>query len=193
MPSARFTELLKTTPAETDIRLLRDAFASAVTALEAQHDGAEATVRKKWGLSSDEPPPTDYLDEDRSVTLAQVFRAEIESHRHYLGAAVEELRIASIVALFHALERVTNAMRGKSKYDHGAAMKRLRELDREPQEETLCTLQLFANAAKHGEGSSAKRLREVRPDLIQKSKVVGKPQTVTIFYDSVLASLRIRS
>jgi hypothetical protein len=167
-------------------------------ALEAQHNGAEATVRKKWGLSSDEPPPTDYLDEDGSVTLDQVFRDEIESHRHYLGAAVEELRISSIVALFHALERVTNAMRdkrmpGNSKYDHGAAMKRLRELDREPQEETLCTLQLFANAAKHGEGSSAKRLREVRPGLIQKSKVVAKPQTVTIFYDSVLASLRIRS
>jgi hypothetical protein len=75
------------------------------------------------------------------------------------------VRGAFAISLHHYIETKIGLQLPKKKYEHETAMEWLKAVGWQPDEIKLNQLRLAANCAKHGEGSSAKKLYLERPDM----------------------------
>ena len=80
-------------------------------------------------------------------------------------AILRIIREAFAISLHHFWEREMIARMKCSRYDEKQAFTYLKGKNATPREVGLTTLRLAANVAKHSEGTSAKRLHELRSDL----------------------------
>lgn len=90
--------------------------------------------------------------------------------------AMKLIREAFVISLFHFWEREAQALVGAKGYKHERVMSALVNRGLSPECETLHTLQLVANVAKHSAGSSATKLYEKRPDLFIDAVAAGPLQ-----------------
>ncbi len=138
------------------------AYQAGEAALARQELDAESIVRTRWGLGPAEPP-SEYTDE---TGRAPDFGEDIGDLIFEARMASGELRVAFLITLFHAYERQVMRFLGTKQYDHDRAMDLLRRSGMNPDAAAIETVQIAANAAKHGEGRSMELLRARRPELV---------------------------
>jgi hypothetical protein len=99
------------------------------------------------------------------VSLSDFFWGQVGEFEQEADGALDIVRTAFLIGLFHFWERQSNRWVDSKKYNHDRVMKWLREHNQEPDEDALKDLQQAANCAKHGAGCSCMKLYERRPHL----------------------------
>ena len=169
------------------IRELQRTFALSLEVLEARLQDADSIVRARWHLEPDDPiPPAEYDNEGRA---APDFFEELEWLEHSVNAAIGQMRVSAVVALFHAFEQMMNAHRGETDFKMKESLDVLRKLGCIPDKDGLQVVRLAANAAKHGRGESARKLQKRRPDLFSGDDLVLSDETLKSFFQTVTTSL----
>lgn len=145
---------------------IQRAYQLSMASLTAAENGAEATVRKMYQLSPDEPFPE--VEYDPETGESSMDWGELVGEIAHEAASSRVLvQTAFVIALFHFWERETNAWQGLigSTYKHSPTMRWIQLQGGTPSDLKLRDLELAANCAKHGLGRSCIELYPRRPDL----------------------------
>ena len=113
------------------------------------------------------------------------FNDEILEMLYAEESVLNLIRLAFVISLHHYVEQQMGERLPDKKYVQSKAFHRLKSRGWNPLEKELNELRLAANCAKHSEGSSAKQLYILRPDMfrVPKSKKEFQPG-----YDSLALS-----
>ena len=150
------------------------AYRASVMALERQRMDAEQFTRSRLGLEPDQPIPQDESDPD-GPTFSDFFWEEVGEFEQEADGALDIVRIAFLIGLFHFWERQSNRWVDTKHYDHERVMEWLRQHGQKPDKEALSDLKLAANCAKHGPGQSCTGLYNRRPDLFEAGEDNASP------------------
>ncbi len=126
---------------------------------------AEATVRKRSGLTPDEVVPEVEHDENGQPSFD--FWEEVGELKDEAESTARIVRSAFLIALFHFWERHSNRWIDKENYSHEPVMAWLKTQNSTPDEALLKDLQLAANCVKHGPGNACNKLLARRPELFE--------------------------
>lgn len=148
-----------------EIEDLLNAYRASLQGLVHREDEIEAAARAELGLGpTDEWPERNDFDPDDPIGELYERSADLDAQAKR-GAPM--VRKAFLIALFHAWERHCNARLKAKKY----LTDRVNEMLLRDGRGALCdeieVMQLAANCAKHGPGSSAKALFKKRRELFK--------------------------
>jgi hypothetical protein len=134
-----------------DYSAVKAAYDAVREGLHERSLAAEKITREKWGLAPGEELSKEADEQGWSSNeefWVQVGEVETES-----GAAVEIIREAFVIALFHVWERNANRWCGVDNYNEDGTFALLKALGRDPNKDKLITLKLLANCLNHGKSS----------------------------------------
>lgn len=180
-----------------DVEDLQSAYHSSLKGLVHREDEIEALARAELGIGPTDDWP-DRNDDDPDDPIAELYdrSAELDAQAQR-GAPM--VRKAFLIALFHAWERHLNSRLKRGQYDHQVARKTISDDGHEAQWQSIRELQLAANCAKHGPGTSCSDLYAMRPDLFPRAQSAEKAsegtlaisdETLNVFFDAVFAASR---
>ena len=179
-----------------DVEDLQSAYHAALGGLLHREAEIESLVRSQLDLGPDDDWPEPSDDEDDPVSMLYEHAGELDA-RAKRGAPM--VRTAFLIALFHAWERHMNARMKVGKYITANVNAVLVAEGHSAFTETIEHLQLSANCAKHGIGSSGKALFQKRPDLFpgaktsseaSERKLVITEETLSSFFSAILSVSR---
>ena len=147
---------------EIGLEEVSTAYRASVQALEQHSADAEQLTRRRFGLEPDDPIPEDETD---GLPFSDFFWEQVGEFDREAAGALEIVRTAFLIGLFHFWERQSRRWVDTKHYEHERVMKWLREHGQEPDEDALKDLQQAANCAKHGSGCSCMKLYKRRPHL----------------------------
>ena len=148
-----------------EIEDLHNAYRASLQGLIHREGEIEAAARAELGLGpADEWPERNDFDPDDPIGELYERSADLDAQAKR-GAPM--VRKAFLIALFHAWERHCNArLKPKTYHPHDVNQMLWRD-GRGAVCDEIETMQLAANCAKHGPGTSAKALFRKRADLFQ--------------------------
>ncbi|GAA4169453.1 hypothetical protein [Shinella granuli] len=164
-----------------DVEDLQSAYRASLIGLVHRESEIEDMVRAQLGLGPDDPwPDGNEEDPEDPVSLLYARAGELDAQAKR-GAPM--VRIAFLIALFHAWERHCNARMKTGKYLTENVNVILRGEGHSAFCDALEHLQLAANCAKHGPGRSCSSLFDKRPDLFPNAKSAEKASETTLSVD----------
>ena len=166
------------------VREVQQTFALALEVLQARYDDADRIVRERWKLGpNDEIPAIEYDDEGPAPPT---FIDDVEAIEHVVGLAIDQMRTSALIALYHRFEQLMNNHLRVTDFQMQPSLEALAKMGCTPDEKGLREVRLAANAAKHGRGESAEKLRKRRPDLFNGDELLLSDATLKSFYGTVM-------
>lgn len=162
-----------------DVDDLENAYQAALKGLVHRETEIEGMVRSQLGLGPDEEWP-DRDDDDPDDPIARAYDEAGElSAQAERGAPM--VRKAFVIALFHTWERHCNARLAREHYKHDLTTEKILAPDGHAAVANVVhELQLTANCAKHGPGTSCRDLYQLRPEFFPRVKSPEKASEKTL-------------
>lgn len=150
------------------------AYRASRDGLRREKRSAEATMRERCGLASDDPIEEGEAGEC-GLNFAEGFWEQVGDLEREAEIAETVIRGAFIIALFHFWERQTNRWLQRKRYEATPTIAFLQAHGRTPDAAQLELLHHLANCLKHGPGTSCDLLQAMAPQLFDPAPTPASP------------------